>query len=235
MRYAWFLLLVIAGPSFLQAQQPVEDSRSAIQREFELLKSDLAAPQGKQKIVTAHMYRILALAELAQAHGDDPQGAGLKRKAIELLGALRGDAGVPVLVNQIDLRDGTYETVSRIAGYPAAQALCQIGTPARREILARLRKDTPTAEQLELFGWVLAHIDDGLEFAKQRMEYLLDRRRQELESDAKRAGEPVGPDTYAANLERLIEYYKNEIKNFRRRGIWEHEARPDEGPRKPVK
>lgn len=44
-----------------QAQQPMEDSRSAIQRELELLRSELAAPQGKHKIVTAHIYRILAL------------------------------------------------------------------------------------------------------------------------------------------------------------------------------
>jgi hypothetical protein len=211
----------------------MEDSRSAIQRELDLMKSDLAAPDGRQKILTAHIYRILALTKLAEVDGDDPHSVSLKRTAIELLGVLRADVAVPVLVEQIDFRDGTSGTVSRIEGYPAAQALCQIGTAARRGILARLRRDTPTAEQLELFAWVLAYIDDGLEFAKQRLEYLLDRRRQELQSDAKRAREPVGLDTYAANLERLIDFYKDEITNPARPGSWERDQHVDKQPRRP--
>lgn len=203
MRHVWFGILATAAASIVQAQQSPEHRQPAAQREYDLLRSELLAPDGAQTVMTGHTYRILALGTMAQLDGDNPQDARLKRNAIELLGVLRGDLAAPVLVRQIDFRVRALEPLDPLADYPAAMSLVSMGSRARRDILAGLVHSV-NDEKLRLFATVLERIEDGKEPAAARIRFELRRyidgasqRRQELSED----------DAFRDNLKRILRVY----------------------------
>lgn len=200
MRYVWVGILAAAGCSLLQAQQSLEHRQAAAQREYDLVRAELLAPDGAQTVTTRHTFRILALGTMAELDGHDPQDMQLKRNAIETLGVLRGDLAAPVLVRQIDFSVRAMEPLDALADYPAAKSLVSMGSRARRAILGGLVHPM-NDERLRLFAIVLERIDDGREPAAARIRFELGRRR----AGASERGQPSSKDdTFQDNLQKIL-------------------------------
>ncbi len=96
-----------------------------------------------------------------------------KHLAIALLGELRGEEGIWVLMENLTYRvkplaGGMVETLSVAGHYPAAQSLAKIGSPAVPAVLARLRRTEDSLER-HLCVWTLIAID-GRDVARFRIE-----------------------------------------------------------------
>jgi hypothetical protein len=126
-----------------------------------------------------------------------------KHLAVAVLGELRAEEGIPVLIGNLTYRvkpvfGGLMETRSVGAQFPAALSLARIGGPAVSAILGRLRSTEDPLER-HLCVWALMAMD-GRDVARFRVE---------------KAIKGCGPYTgWRANLEAALEYFDKADLDF---------------------
>ncbi len=159
--------ITIAGAFFCGWEYCPGDESSALQGlELELGQTpaikDARLVIAREQEVTAELMKIVR----------QSQDAAEVDSAIRLLGEFRATEATSVLLENVVRKSQGRSTVSRLAKFPAAQSLVQIGSSIYPEIYARLGRDISLAE-LYLLAFV-AHSIDGRDVAAFRIKQTLE-------------------------------------------------------------
>ncbi len=170
------LLFLVAG-TLAATGDPVADKPGVLD---ELRSSDAGRRfTARRRILEDRKSLISGLIEIVRTAPDDDgaekvmPGLGLKRTAIEVLGAYRAEEAVPVLFGALKYRvaagygsTGDESNLSR--NYPAAESLIKIGHPALERTWSRIQISDDPLEQ-QLCCWILCQIE-GKETARRLLD-----------------------------------------------------------------
>ncbi len=133
-------------PAVFWALAPISASSDAGKRstdlEFLLSSEDATVrEEAVQVVVSKHRQFAATMQELATLFLDDPEKVGMAATAIRLLGEIRSDTSVPLLVNHLTFRV-FYKETKRTQGpddlYPCVGALIAIGLPSLDPLLKKV-------------------------------------------------------------------------------------------------
>jgi hypothetical protein len=222
-----FALIWVAAAMLLRGPSEAAEARSLPSCSEAIVDRLLSADAGVRCNASTQLRldrekTILRLMGMASSR--DPR---LKGEAVFLLGELRAEQAVPLLVEEIEMTEPGVGSPQPFLSFPSASALCKIGEPAIREILMNGLQRPTSDRALKLFAYIMWYHYEPLaeqDVVLVRIQRALDR---ETATNRKTESGSLALEKQK-NLARLLQIYRKITP--RQPKDWPH---PDWGERKP--